>query len=48
MKALIWLIILLLAAIGVAAIIDYLGYYDVPMFDVVDQAADVVEAVFSK
>ena len=40
MKALLWLIILLLAAAGVASIVDYTGAYNVPMIDVVDQAAD--------
>lgn len=40
MKVLIWLILLVLAAVGVASIVDYLGLYDVPMIDVVKQAAD--------
>ena len=34
MKIIIWLIVLLLAAIGVATIADYSGAYDVPMIDV--------------
>ncbi|WDI32424.1 hypothetical protein PUV54_04350 [Hyphococcus flavus] len=38
MKAILWLIILLLAAVGVASIVDYMGWYDVPMIDVVEQA----------
>ena len=40
MKALIWLILLLLAAVGVASIVDYTKVYDVPMIDVVEQADD--------
>lgn len=39
MKALIWLVLLLLAVVGVASIVDYLGVYDVPMIDVSKQAA---------
>jgi len=38
MKALIWLILLLLAAVGVASIVDYTGAYDVPMIEVSKQA----------
>ena len=38
MKALIWLILLLLAVIGVAAIVDYTKVYDVPMISVEKQA----------
>ena len=41
MQALIWLILLVLAVIGGACVVDYLGLYDVPMIDVVKQ----VEAV---
>ena len=37
MKAVIWLILLILAAAGAAAIVDYTGVYDVPMVDVSDQ-----------
>ena len=40
MKALLWLIILLLAAAGVASIVDYTGAYDVPMIDVSEQVDD--------
>ncbi len=40
MKALIWLILLLLAALGVATIVDYTKVYDVPMIDVSKQADD--------
>ena len=43
MKALLWLILLLLAAVGVASIVDYAGWYNVPMIDVIDQAADAAE-----
>ena len=39
MKAILWLIILLLAAVGVASIVDYLGLYDVPMIEVSKQVA---------
>lgn len=39
MKAIIWIILLLLALVGVASIVDYMGWYDVPMFDVVKQVA---------
>jgi len=38
MKAIIWLILLLLAVIGIASIVDYTGVYDVPMIDVAKQA----------
>ena len=38
MKAVIWLILLVLAAAGVAAIVDYTKVYDVPMVDVSKQA----------
>ncbi|MHA7871549.1 MAG: hypothetical protein ACX939_04285 [Hyphococcus sp.] len=38
MQAFIWLILLVLAAIGVAAIVDYTGAYDVPMIEVEKQA----------
>lgn len=40
MKAIVWLIILLLAVVGVAAIVDYMGWYDIPMIDVVKQVAE--------
>lgn len=39
MKAIIWLILLLLAAVGVASIVDYTGVYDVPMIEVSKQEA---------
>ncbi|WP_375207404.1 hypothetical protein [Hyphococcus sp.] len=39
MKALLWLILLLLAAVGVASIVDYLDLYDVPMVEVSKQEA---------
>ena len=39
MKALRWLILLLLAAVGVASIVDYLDLYDVPMVEVSKQEA---------
>ena len=34
MKAIIWLLLLILAAVGVASIVDYTGVYDVPMIEV--------------
>lgn len=37
MKAVIWLILLVLAAAGAAAIVDYTGVYDVPMVEVAKQ-----------
>ncbi len=37
MQALIWLILLVLAAVGVASIVDYTGAYDVPMIEVSKQ-----------
>ena len=40
MQALIWLILLVLAAIGVASIVDYTGVYDVPMIEVSKEAAE--------
>jgi len=43
MKAILWLIILLLAAAGVASIVDYFGWYDVPMVDVSAQEAAAAE-----
>ena len=39
MKAPLWLILLLLAAVGVASIVDYLDLYDVPMVEVSKQEA---------
>ncbi|MEM9619485.1 MAG: hypothetical protein AAFX54_13595 [Pseudomonadota bacterium] len=42
MQALIWLILLVLAAVGVASIVDYTGVYDVPMIEVSKQA-DIAE-----
>ena len=42
MKAILWLVVLVLAAVGVAAIVDYTDVYDVPMVDVSKQV-DVVE-----
>ena len=38
MQAILWLVLLVLAAVGVAAIVDYTGVYDVPMIDVSAQA----------
>lgn len=38
MRAIIWLILLVLAAAGVAAIVDYTEVYDVPMIEVSKQA----------
>ena len=46
MQLIIWLIMLVLAATGAAAIVDYFGIYDVPMIDVVKQVEEAVEAVF--
>lgn len=43
MKALLWLILLVLAAAGVASIVDYLDLYDVPMVEVSKQEAVVSE-----
>ena len=42
MKAILWIIILLLAAVGVAAIVDYFDLYDIPMVDVSPQETAVV------
>ncbi len=39
MKAILWLILLVLAAVGVASIVDYLDLYDVPMIEVSAQEA---------
>lgn len=39
MKGLLWLILLVLAALGVVAIVDYTGVYDVPMIDVSQENA---------
>lgn len=39
MKAILWLILLVLAAVGVASIVDYFGWYDVPMIEVSAQEA---------
>ncbi len=47
MQALIWLIMLVLAAIGVASVLDYTGVYDVPMIDVVEQMEDAGEVLSS-
>ena len=43
MQAIIWLILLVLAAIGAASIVDYTGVYDVPMIEVSKQADDVLD-----
>jgi len=42
MQAFVWLILLVLAAVGVASIVDYTGVYDVPMIEVSKQA-DIAE-----
>ncbi len=42
MQAFVWLILLVLAAVGVASIVDYTGAYDVPMIEVSKQA-DIAE-----
>ncbi len=34
MKAILWIILLLLAAVGVVSIVEYFDLYDVPMIDV--------------
>lgn len=39
MKAILWLILLVLAAVGVASIVDYFDLYDVPMIEVSAQEA---------
>lgn len=44
MQAIIWLILLVLAAIGAACIVDYTGVYDVPRIEVTKQADDVLDA----
>jgi len=44
MQGIIWLVLLVLAAIGVAAIVDYTEVYDVPMIEVSKQI-DADEAV---
>lgn len=41
MKAIIWLVLLLLAAAGTASIVDYFDLYDVPMVEVSKQEAAV-------
>ena len=38
MKAIIWLIILALAAVGVASAVEYFDLYDVPMIEVSAEA----------
>ncbi|MEZ5894226.1 MAG: hypothetical protein R3C58_13920 [Parvularculaceae bacterium] len=38
MKAILWLVLLALAAVGVASVVDYTGVYDVPMIQVSKQA----------
>lgn len=43
MKAIFWLIVLVLAAIGIVSIVEYFGLYDVPMIDVSKEAAAAVE-----
>jgi hypothetical protein len=40
MKAILWLILLLLAAVGIASIVDYFEWYDVPMIKVTEQVAE--------
>ena len=40
MNFIVWLVLLLLAAVGVAAIVDYTEIYDVPMIDVEKQAVE--------
>lgn len=37
MNAILWLLLLILAAIGIASIVDYTGAYDVPMIEVSKQ-----------
>ncbi len=39
MKAILWLVLLVLAAVGVASIVDYFDLYDVPMVEVSKQEA---------
>ena len=39
MKAILWLILLLLAAVGIASVVDYFEWYDVPMIEVSKQEA---------
>lgn len=41
MKAILWLIILVLAALGVVSIVEYFNLYDVPMIDVSKEASDL-------
>ena len=43
MKALFWLILLVLAAAGAAAIVDCLGVYDVPMIEVTKEEVAATE-----
>ncbi len=38
MRALLMIIVLALAVVGAAALIDYTGVADVPMIDVIEQA----------
>ena len=39
MRLIFWLVLLVLAVVGAAAIVDYTGLYDTPMIDVVKQVA---------
>ncbi|WP_411816506.1 hypothetical protein [Hyphococcus sp. DH-69] len=43
MKAILWLIILVLAALGVVSIVEYFNLYDVPMIEVSKEASDIAE-----
>jgi hypothetical protein len=39
MKAILWLVLLVLAAVGIASLVDYFDLYDVPMVEVSKQEA---------
>lgn len=43
MKGLLWLILFVLAALGIVAIVDYTKVYDVPMIEVSAQEAAAEE-----
>lgn len=43
MKAILWLIVLVLAALGIVSIVEYFDLYDVPMIEVSKQEAAAAE-----
>lgn len=40
MRAIFWLVILILAALGIVSIVEYFNLYDVPMIEVSKEAAE--------